>query len=78
MEELYRSLGRIEGTLKALDEKMTDNMTRVNKLIELHDDRLDAVEKAQSNFLAKIGTLTATIALAVPVVWEVLKKKIGF
>lgn len=63
-DELYRALGRIEGSLEAVLEKLTDQTT----LNISHDTRISKLEKWQAWTLGA----GAAVGVALTALWAVL------
>lgn len=68
-DEIFRALGRIEGTIEAIK----GDTAAIKKTISNHDDRISSME----GFKIQLVTIATLVGAGAGFIWDIVKHKTG-
>lgn len=71
VQEIQRSLGRIEGG----QSEMLRRFDSVEKRLTDHGERIDKIEQQNSAQKAKMGIIGGGVAIVISIAWDFIKSK---
>lgn len=70
--EIMRAIGRIEGGIQGINQRLDVVNGRLNK----HSDKINELEKFSDQLTGKMTIVAAVVGGGVAVFWEFIKKKL--